>query len=196
MTTIVERRSALEEALRRVADGDTDALAEVYDRAGKLVYVVCLRVLRNAADAEETAHETWLQVFTQAAQFDPSRGTAAAWLTILARSRALDRLRQRRVREASPLGDLPGRSAAPGPAPDELAWSSEVAHRLRDGLARLPDDQRLLVELSFLGGLSHTEIARARRMPLGTVKTRIRGGLARLRRVLTSPEHEFEAAWS
>lgn len=170
------------EAVRRMTQDDHDALAELYDRHGRLVFSVALRILRDQADAEDTVQEVFSQAWKQAAKFDATRGSVLGWLLTLARSRAIDRLRGRKSRP-EPAGnetlllDLPGE----GPAADEqMVWAGRAA-QVRDALEAISTLQRAAIELAFFEGLTHAEVAERLELPLGTVKTRIRQGLLTLR---------------
>lgn len=171
------------ELLRRVAAGDETALTEMYDRASKLVYGLALRVLRDTGEAEEVMQEVFLQVWHRAAAHDPARGSATAWLVMLTRSRAIDRLRAgRRVREQASMEEMPGFDPASEAAdPEEQAGVAQIGRKVREALAQLPAEQRRALELAYYEGLSHGEIAERLAAPLGTVKTRIRAGMMRLR---------------
>jgi RNA polymerase sigma-70 factor (ECF subfamily) len=173
-----------------MAAGDDRALAELYDRHGALVFSLAHAILGEAADAEETTADVFLQVWRAAATFDPSRASVAAWLTMVARSRALDRVRARRRRERtiataaalSSEGETV-HGAAPAAA-DRATEAGEVGARVRAVLRELPAVQRRCLELAYFEGLTHSEIAAAMGEPLGTVKTRIRAGMDKLRTVL------------
>jgi RNA polymerase sigma-70 factor (ECF subfamily) len=166
-----------------VAGGDSDALAVLYDRHAAVVFALCLRILRSAEEAEEVLEDVFWQLWQRADRFQPSRGSALAYLLTLARSRAIDRLRTRDRRHR--LRDqLPGSMAESAPVPPSPyieTLARERRARLGLALAALPPPQREAVELSFLEGLSHPEISARLGEPLGTIKTRIRSGLLRLR---------------
>jgi RNA polymerase sigma-70 factor (ECF subfamily) len=175
----------LRDLLVRSSKGDEAALAELYDATSPQVFGLALRILRERAAAEEATLEVYLQVWRQAARHDPARGSVVAWLLVLARSRSIDLLRAQarhaeRRQTLEEIPDLP----APGPDPETATQDSERARRVRDALARLPAEQRRAIEAAFFEGLTHTEVARALAQPLGTVKTRIRTGLATLRGLL------------
>lgn len=179
-------READAAALRRMASGDEQALGELYDRHGRALYSLAIRILHDTSDAEEIVQDVFAQAWRQAARYDTSRGPVVAWLLMMARSRAIDRLRARRGQP--PLqGDHPSalREAVDGTPPVDLALvSSDDLARVRAALADLPDAQRQAIELAFHEGLTHAEVADRLAQPLGTVKTRIRLGLLRLRAAL------------
>jgi RNA polymerase sigma-70 factor (ECF subfamily) len=169
-------------ALEGMARGEHGALAELYDRHGRLVYSLALRVLRDQGDAEDVVQDVFSQAWRQASRYESSRGPVIAWLMNLARSRAIDRLRSRRARpetgaddaEVARMPDL-----AP-PIDDQLALSDQ-AERIRAAVEQLSLLQRVAIELAFYEGLTHVEIAERLELPLGTVKTRIRQGLSKLK---------------
>jgi RNA polymerase sigma-70 factor, ECF subfamily len=169
-------------ALERMARGDHEALAELYDRHGRLIFSLALRILRDQSDAEDIVQDVFSQAWRQAARYESSRGNAVAWLLNLTRSRAIDRLRGRRARPETTAGDpasldLPDRSR---PLDQQIALSHEAA-RIRAAVDELSVLQRVAIELAFYEGLTHVEIADRLELPLGTVKTRIRQGLLKLR---------------
>jgi RNA polymerase sigma-70 factor (ECF subfamily) len=168
------------ELLRAVAGGDEAAFARVYDRYSAILLGLMLRILRSRPEAEDVLQEVFLQVWQQARSFDPARGRAFTWLATLARSRAIDRLRAVDSRERAAQ-----RSAEQGWA-DEDAIRAERAEAVRAALAELPEEQRQVLVLAYLDGMSQSEIAAAKKQPLGTVKTRTRTGLKRLSEALRS----------
>lgn len=178
----------------RLAAGDRRALEELYDELAPRVYGLARSILRDSRDAEEVVSDTFVQAWRNAASFDPARGTLGAWLIAIARSRALDRRRSGRRRER--IRDREERriasftTAEGAENPSEAAVSrAEVAGTVGPALAALPPEQRRAIELAYLGGLTHREIAEALNVPLGTVKTRIRSGMQALRdRLVTDRE--------
>jgi RNA polymerase sigma-70 factor (ECF subfamily) len=169
-------------ALERMARGDHEALAELYDRHGRLVFSLALRILRDQSDAEDIVQDVFSQAWRQAARYESSRGNVIAWLLNLTRSRAIDRLRGRRARPDTAAADpatleLPDRAQ---PVDEQIALSTEAA-RIRAAVDELTVLQRVAIELAFYEGLTHVEIAERLELPLGTVKTRIRQGLLKLK---------------
>jgi len=179
------------DAMRRMAAGDGGALAELYDRHGRAMFSLAVRILRDEGDAEEIVQDVFAQAWRQASRYDTTRGVVVAWLLMMTRSRAIDRLRARRGQP--PLdSDHPSalRDAADAAPPVDLALlTAEDISRVRAALDALPDAQRMAIELAFHEGLTHTEVAERLEQPLGTIKTRIRVGLLRLRAALPSPGH-------
>jgi RNA polymerase sigma-70 factor, ECF subfamily len=160
----------------RVRAGDQQAMSELYDRFGKVVYAVALRVLRDAGAAEDVLQDVFLQLWRNPDAFDASRGSLAAWLAVITRHRSIDRLRKRR-----PEMDIEDCVIAGGPDMRDEAERKLVIDKIRGVLSEMNPDQRKMVEMAFFDGLTHTEIADKTGQPLGTVKTRIRGGLQFLR---------------
>jgi RNA polymerase sigma-70 factor (ECF subfamily) len=172
------------ELLRAVARGDEAAFARVYDRYAPILLGLMLRILRSRPEAEDVLQEVFLQVWQQARAFDPARGRAFTWLATLARSRAIDRLRavdsrDRAAQRSVEDGQQPATTAAQGWA-DEEAIRAERAEAVRAALDELPEEQRQVLVLAYLDGMSQSEIAAAKNQPLGTVKTRTRTGLKKL----------------
>jgi RNA polymerase sigma-70 factor (ECF subfamily) len=182
-----EDRAADEEALARAGRGEANALAELYDRHARPVYSLALRILGDTADAEDAVQETFSQAWRQSKRYDPRRGTVAAWLLTIARTRAIDRLRARQARpDGTPTEWDPTSIVDTGaPAPELQLASAERTARVRAVLNELPFLQRVAIELAYYEGLTHTEIAERLEQPLGTVKTRIRLGLIKMREALT-----------
>jgi len=183
---VTESRQADQASLARIARGDQSAFADLYDRHARLVYSLALRILQDRADAEDVVQEVFAQVWAQAGRYDASRGAVAAWMLMLTRSRAIDRLRAQRVRpeaaaEAGAAEDVVDMAAAQ----DMDLLSAEQVARLQRALKELPDAQRTALELAYYEGLTHVEIAARLAEPLGTVKTRIRQAVITLRGALT-----------
>jgi len=177
--------SRWEELVRRCAQADQGALAELYDQSSQLVYGVALRVLSNQADAEEVTIDVYNQVWRTAAGFEQTRGSVTAWLVMLARSRAIDRVRARSTRDKreEPMFERSDFASSES-SPEESTEAGERTRRIRQALASLPEDQRRAVELAFFSGLSHSELAEHLGLPLGTIKTRIRSSMIKLKESL------------
>lgn len=176
-------------ALARIAEGDGAALAILYDAHSRAIYSLALRVLGEQADAEEVVQDVFAQVWRQAARYDPGRGSVGAWMMTIARSRAIDRLRARRARPDRVAvvndADTRERPAASADPSDALAMEID-AGRVRAALGELPLLQRIAIELAYFEGLTQSEIAERLEQPLGTIKTRVRLGLLKLRDVLSA----------
>ncbi len=175
------------ECLRRLAAGDRDAAAPLYDRHARGVYSLVLRIVEDEADAEDVVQDVFTQAWRQAARYDASRGAVGAWLLMMARTRAIDKLRARRARSGpQPADDERAMELVPAGGPDiaqELV-GAEQARQVQRALGELPLLQRLAIELAYYEGLTQREIAERLEEPLGTVKTRIRLGLLKLRQSL------------
>ena len=177
----------LADLLRRSARGDEAAFAALYDATARRLFGLVLRIVRDHAMSEEVTQEVYLDVWRHCARFDPERGSAMSWLMTIAHRTAVDRVR---ASEASRRRD--DEHAATSQDVDfdttaEAAQASLEAQRVRRALTTLTDAQRSAVELAYLGGYTHTEVARLLDLPLGTAKTRIRDGLIRLRDTLGVP---------
>lgn len=172
--------------VRRMAEGDHQALGELYDRHARLLYSLALRIVRERGDAEDVLQEAFSQVWRQAGRFEAARGTVAGWLVTVTRSRALDRLRQRRSQPGgvADFERFAGSVPDPSHALDLQLVTAEQADKVRQALAALPDEQRIPLELAYYEGLSQSEIAAKLGVPLGTIKTRMRQTLRRLREAL------------
>lgn len=176
------------ELVQRVAGGDQDAVALLYQRYATPAFSLALRVVGDRESAEEIVQEAFLRIWRHAGSFDPQRGRFASWLLSIIHNLAVNELRRRRSRpQAAPGADdllLHLHDAEPGP--DEVAWATARRRAVRAALTQLPQAQRQAVELAFFRGLTQMEIAAVLGDPLGTVKTRIRLGLQKLGRLLAA----------
>ena len=172
--------------VQRLAAGDRDAVAELYDRHAARIMGLAIRIVRNSSDAEDVVQEVFSQAWRTAPNYQPARGTVAGWLLMMARTRAIDRLRSRQARrDAADGADLDGLPADVAPVSEQLIASQQAA-RVREAMMTLPVEQRAALELAYFEGLTQTEIAERTQTPLGTVKTRIRTALTSLRRSVRS----------
>jgi len=170
-------------ALERIARGDPGGIAELYDRYSRLLYGLILRILRNPGDAEETLQEVFVLVWNRAATYNPTLGSPAAWVVGIARNRAIDHFRATEVRRRTV--EAVANADEPGGTPETVAAETEQQRLISRALDAIPQDQRKLIEDAFFFGFTHSELAERHRLPLGTVKTRIRTGLQMLRGQLT-----------
>ena len=170
--------------IRAMAAGDRDAFARFYDRYAPLVFPLVLRIVGERADAADVLQDVFWEVWRSAAAYDPARGTPEAWIVMRARARAIDRFRAVRRRGETFVApvDEAVTAAAADPRGDPAARTEE-RELVATALALLPPPQREVIELAYYAGLSQSEIAERLEQPLGTVKTRIRMALARLREV-------------
>ena len=174
--------------VERLCAQDQSALDTLYERYSKVVYAVALRIIGQPADAEDVVVDSFWQVWQQAANYDVSRGQLRSWIVTIARSRALDRLR---VLRRSPLAEaeevnVAGRELSADDDPEQSAWLSQQSALVRAAMAELPREQRQALELAYYYGLSQSEVAEHLGEPLGTIKTRIRLGMMKLREQLQS----------
>ncbi len=183
--SIASSHSDWNSLIMRVAAGDQLAMATLYDTSSRVVYGLLLRILNEHALAEEVLLDVYMQVWRQAGSYDEGRGSPMAWMFTIARSRAIDRLRSGRqellLRESFEAFEENARSEIDV---EETAAIAEVQRKVRDALETLPAEQREVIELAYYGGLSHSEIALQLEQPLGTVKTRTRLGMMKLRDLL------------
>jgi RNA polymerase sigma-70 factor (ECF subfamily) len=171
---------------RRLRARDGGAMRELYDRYGRLVYSLILRIVRNSAAAEDLVQETFLRVWNRMQAFDQERGALGPWVLTVARNRAIDYLRSTDGRMSAGALEL-DHLEHPGQFRDfeDRALSLDRARRLKDAFEKLTPNQKMVVELAYYEGLSQTEMAERMQQPLGTVKTWVRSALKVLREQLT-----------
>jgi RNA polymerase sigma factor (sigma-70 family) len=169
-----------------VARSDQEALGELYDRFGRVAYGLALRVLRDDKLAEDAVQEGFLAAWRNADRFMPERAKASTWLLTLVHRRAVDLVRREERRRAEPL---PEPSTSSDSAEDD-AWLRFERERVQAALRRLPDQQREALELAYYGGFTQSELAERLGQPVGTIKSRMFAGLARLRELLADPNGE------
>jgi RNA polymerase sigma factor (sigma-70 family) len=175
-----------------VARSDDTALAELYDRFGRVAYGVALRILRDEKLAEDAVQEGFLAAWRSAGRFMPERGKASTWILTLVHRRAVDLVRREDRRRADALTD--DVEGAPSGSAEDDAWLRFERERVQAALKLLPDQQREALELAYYGGFSQSELAERLGQPVGTIKSRMFTGLARLRELLAEPG-AGEKAW-
>lgn len=173
--------------ITKIGQQDQAALAELYDRYAPLLYSVAFKMLGSAEEAEEVVLDVWRQVWRQACNYDPQRGRVDTWLFMLLRSRALDRLRRLKQVERVVIAsqDRTVQASLQTNDPAENILIAERRQQVQSALSQLPNAQRQVLELVYYQGLTQAEIATQIGQPLGTIKTRIRLGLVKLRQTLS-----------
>ena len=172
-----------------VARADEGAFAELYDRFGHVAYGLALQVVRDPALAEDAVQDAFLAVWRSSGRFVAERAKASTWVLTLVHRRAVDVVRREQPRRTEPLGKAPQPSAN---MTEDEAWLRLQRTRVQDALRRLPDQQREAIELAYYGGFTQSELADRLGEPLGTIKSRMFSGLARLRELLAEPGQEEE----
>ncbi len=173
-----------EELLEAFRRSDAGAFEEVFARYSHLVFSTCLRVLEDAQAAEDMTQEVFVRLWRRPELYDPARGRFVSWLLSVTRNRAIDELRSRGRRRSHETSGEMERDVDEPTASDDPLVAAELADQravLRAALDELPEEQRSAIELAYFGGLTHLEIAMLQRQPLGTVKTRIRLGMKKLK---------------
>lgn len=178
-----EDRDRLAAALGRVAAGDRAALASLYRETSGKLFAVCRRILPNGHDAEEALQETYIAIWRRAGGFDAGRGSPMTWLVVIARNCSIDRLRSMRRTATAPV-ELADAIADDAPNAFDLASAGHDERRLHDCLGELAPGDRAFIATAFFGGESYSGLAERQMLPLGTVKSRIRRALLKLRACL------------
>jgi RNA polymerase sigma-70 factor, ECF subfamily len=169
----------------QIANGDQAALSQLYSATNRLIFGLILRILSNRAIAEEVLFEVYAQVWRQAHRYDTARGSALSWMTTMARTRAIDRLRsEKNYQQQDELTEKTSGAPTGDSNPERHALTSELRTQIRAALNSLPAEQREVIEQSYFLGMTQTEIAEFSNLPLGTVKTRTRLAMERLRKSL------------
>ena len=178
--------------VQSIAAGDQLALHELYEMAHRLVFTLIMRIMANRETAEELTIDVFHDIWQRAARYDPANGTVLGWIMNQARSRAIDRLRFESRKKRSHDGDMPPLVEVAADPSHEIE-QREQGESLRAALAVLTSDERQAIEMTFFAGLTHAEAAARLNQPLGTIKTRIRSGLHKLRQRLTAEagNHEY-----
>jgi RNA polymerase sigma-70 factor, ECF subfamily len=178
--------------MQAIARGDESALEQLYQIHSPMVYAICLRILRQESDAQEVLSEVFLEVWKRAASFDPGRGSVRGFLSILTRCRAIDRLRANTAQSDAIMRSVERAGTLIGAVTDAFERSNpirqlelkEEAEILRQAMLGLTEHQQQVLSMAYFEDLSHAQIAEALGLPLGTVKTHIRRGLAKLRELI------------
>lgn len=173
--------------------GDQQAVAVLYDRYGGMAYGLALRITGDATQAEDVVQDAFVSVWRQCGRFDPERGQVRSWLLTIVHHRAVDAVRRRANRAERALPEGPDQFVDPHRRPEDAAESEMAASAVRTAVTLVPEDQRRTIEMAYFEGLTHVEIAERMGVPLGTVKSRLRIGLEKMReylrpRVLEEPE--------
>jgi RNA polymerase sigma-70 factor, ECF subfamily len=175
------RERQLRRLIEQVSRGDRRAFANFYDLTAPVVFGVATRILKDRSSAEDVTQEAYIQIFDQARRYDPSAGSVTGWVATIAHRRAVDAVRSaeaRRKREhAQPVTPVVDETS-------ETAVLQDERRRVQAALGSLSDLQREVIELAYYGGLTYREVAQRLDAPLGTIKTRMRDGLNRLRSIL------------
>lgn len=173
--------------IRRMVEADETALGALYDRWARSLYSLVLHLLKDADEAEDVVEETFWQAWRKSDSYEPSKGAVSTWLLTIGRRKALDRLRSKKRHREDPVGsdNTFAEIASSSPDPSQDLEGSELREHVRTALRELPAEQREVLELGYFGGLSQTEIADATGQPLGTVKTRMRLAMQKLREPLS-----------
>jgi len=175
-----------EAVIALIARSDEQALAELYDRFGRVAYGLARRILRDEALAEDAVQDAFLTAWRRADTFMPERSKASTWLLTLVHRRAVDLVRREERRRAEPIDDsteIPTDTTA-----EDVAWLRFERERVQAALRQLPDQQREALELAYYGGFTQSELAERLGQPVGTIKSRMFSGLGRLRDLLAEPE--------
>ena len=183
-----------EAVLALVARSEEPALAEIYDRFGAVAYGLALRLLRDEGLAQDAVQDAFLTVWRTARSFAPERGAARTWILTLVHRRAVDVVRREERRRGDPLESAPEPVATE--QTDQLAWLRFERERVQSALRKLPDQQREALELAYYGGFSQSQLAERLGEPLGTIKSRMHTGLARLRELLEAEDTQWTSSTS
>ncbi len=170
--------------LRAVQRGDQDAVAALYDRYGGAAYGLAFRITNDRALAEDVVQDAFVTMWRQAPRFDPERGQVRSWLLTIVHHRAVDTVRRRTSRNERALPEGAEEFIATRGGPEELTGWALEAEAVREAIRHVPEEQRRTIEMAYFDGLTHVEIAERMGVPLGTVKSRLRIGLEKMRAYL------------
>ncbi|MEJ7743175.1 MAG: ECF RNA polymerase sigma factor SigK [Nocardioidaceae bacterium] len=174
----------LAQLLTLVASGDQEAFAAFYDATSRTIFGITLSVLRNRAQAEEVTQEVYVDAWRFAGRFDAAQGSPTAWLNTIAHRKAVDRVRSTERTTQREQREFEADTRPPAADTSDLVVAADEGQRVRSALSQLPEAQRTAVQLAYFEGRSHSEVAEHLQVPLGTVKTRIRDAMKRLRKQL------------
>jgi RNA polymerase sigma-70 factor, ECF subfamily len=184
----MDTRESDRELVERLQRRDTQAMADLYDRFGRLVYSVVYAIVRDSGIAEDLLQETFVRIWNRVSGFDAQRGALGPWLLTIARNRAIDHIRSAGARSSKNLFELEEREHKSTEIDAELdLQNKDQAKVIRAAMSKLTENQRRVIELAYYQGLSQMEIAAKLGEPLGTVKTWVRGALKKLREELPGP---------
>jgi RNA polymerase sigma-70 factor, ECF subfamily len=184
----VTDRERWSDLMARIADRDERAFEKLYSETNTVVFGLALRILGDHSEAEEVTIDVFLKVWEQAARFSPGRGSVLTWLMVITRSKALDRIRYRSIRLPNWLElDEVHLAAQPGTGPDSMIEFSRMTTKVSRVLGDLPKAHRDAVEMALYEGMSHSEIAERLDQPIGTIKSRIRSAMTKIRDVVRLP---------
>ena len=178
--------------LRSIQSGDQQAVAALYDRYSGAAYGLAFRITNDGTLAEDVVQDAFVSVWKQAARFDLARGQVKSWLLTIVHHKAIDVVRRRANRHERALPDGPGDFVAGYGRPHEETAAAMDADAVRAAVRQVPDDQRRTIEMAYFEGLTHVEIAERMQVPLGTVKSRLRIGLEKMRDALRVKVRELE----
>ena len=170
--------------LQALQRGEQDAVALLYDRYAGIAYGLALRITGNATTAEDVVQEAFVSLWKQAPRFDPERGQVRSWLLTMVHHKAVDAVRRQTARPERALPEGAEEFMEASGRPDELAEMMLDAEAVREAVRQVPDDQRRVIEMAYFRGMTHVEIAQETGVPLGTVKSRLRIGLEKMREYL------------
>lgn len=177
-------RARLREAMQRLAEGDRSALEWIYQATSAKLFGICLRILGDRGEAEDALQDVYVSLWQRAKNYDPERASPISWLAVFARNRAIDRLRKGKVRSAAVSVDEAAAIPDRRPLADAVLESSERSARIHDCIGTLEERQQDAIRTAFFEGTTYADLAERRGVPLGTMKSWVRRGLARLKRCL------------
>jgi RNA polymerase sigma-70 factor (ECF subfamily) len=187
-STAALRDLADEELMQMVRRGQAAAFEVVYDRHADAAFSLAYRMCGQRALAEDVVQEGFIALWRSGARYDPNRGSVRTWILGIVHNRAIDALRRRTVRDRGRIGDESLAERMPSPDRTELEFARrDEAREIREALGQLPQEQSRVIELAYFGGLTHVEIASILDAPVGTIKGRMRLGLAKMRMALGDP---------